>query len=115
MHSAHNPAQAQSQAQAQTLPQPAAARNKAGGVAVAQIQSQIDALPAHFFKLAVARQMALALAIYYVKTTTLADINANEVKQLVGFKKVYEMLPSTLAECLLYDVQRQLSYFQCCY
>ena len=106
------PAQAQVQVpHAQPLPQAAAAEDEASSVAVAHLQSQIDALQAQFFQLALARQIAIAPEVHRVNTRTLADITAFRTKQIVRFNEVYDRLPYRLAECLLNDVQQHVTRF----
>ena len=82
------PAQAQVEApyHAQPLPQAAAAEDRPGCDAVAQLQSQIDSLQAHLFTHAVASQMTLSSAEHYVGAPTLADVNTFRNKQGKRFK-----------------------------
>ena len=107
------PAQAQVQvpSHAQHLPQAAAAEDGANSVAVAQLQSQIDALQAQLFELAVARKMALSPAEHYVGAPMLADVKALRNKQVKRFKEMPEMIPDRLAECLLGNVQQHVTRF----
>ena len=55
--------------------------------------------------------MALSPEKHYVNTSTLAAINALKIKQLVRFKKMYDVLPDRFAVCLLGDVQQHVSWF----